>query len=118
MLNVIETVETPKKTNGSNPKPTSKRHTSHNHTPKGMPVNRVFTQSGADPFDGIEWDLRKASITDDKGTVIFVQEDIEVPKNWSMLATNIVASKYFYGGLLGRVLFLSTIYCIPKKMKI
>ena len=103
MLNVIETVETPKKTNGSNPKPTSKRHTSHNHTTKGMPVNRVFTQSGADPFDGIEWDLRKASITDDKGAVIFVQEDIEVPKNWSMLATNIVASKYFYGGLKTKI---------------
>jgi ribonucleoside-diphosphate reductase alpha chain len=61
-------------------------------------VNRVFTQKGRDPFDGIEWDKRKASITDDKGKVIFVQDDIEVPKSWSMLATNIVASKYFYGG--------------------
>jgi ribonucleoside-diphosphate reductase alpha chain len=61
-------------------------------------VNRVFTQKGSGPFDGIEWDQRTASITDDKGTVIFKQENIEVPKSWSMLATNIVASKYFYGG--------------------
>ncbi|MDZ4197843.1 MAG: vitamin B12-dependent ribonucleotide reductase, partial [Kiritimatiellia bacterium] len=40
---------------------------------------------------------RKAAITDDKGTVIFEQEDVEVPSSWSQLATNIVASKYFYG---------------------
>ena len=66
---------------------------------KGMPVTRVFSKPGTDPFDGIEWDLRKASITDDKGSVIFVQENVEVPKSWSMLATNIVASKYFYGGV-------------------
>jgi ribonucleoside-diphosphate reductase alpha chain len=65
---------------------------------KGLVVDRIFTQKGSGPFDGIEWDKRKASITDDKGTVIFVQENVEVPKSWSMLATNIVASKYFYGG--------------------
>jgi ribonucleoside-diphosphate reductase alpha chain len=63
----------------------------------------MFTRPGADPFEGIEWDLRKASITDDKGTVIFVQEDVEVPKTWSVLATNIVASKYFYGGLKTKI---------------
>ena len=65
---------------------------------KGMPVSRVFAPTGTDPYEGIEWSLRKASITDDKGKVIFIQENIEVPKAWSMLATNIVASKYFYGG--------------------
>ena len=65
---------------------------------KGLSVNRVFAPAGPNPYEGIEWSLRKASITDDKGKVIFVQENIEVPKAWSMLATNIVASKYFYGG--------------------
>ena len=65
---------------------------------KGMAVSRVFAPPGTDPYEGIEWSLRKASITDDKGNVIFIQDNIEVPKAWSMLATNIVASKYFYGG--------------------
>jgi len=65
---------------------------------KGLTVERVFTAGTEGPYDGIEWDQRTASITDDKGAVIFVQDNVEVPKSWSMLATNIVASKYFYGG--------------------
>jgi ribonucleoside-diphosphate reductase alpha chain len=65
---------------------------------KGMSVSRSFAPQGINPYEGMEWSLRKASITDDKGKVIFIQDNIEVPKAWSMLATNIVASKYFYGG--------------------
>ncbi|NQT91829.1 MAG: vitamin B12-dependent ribonucleotide reductase, partial [Lentisphaerae bacterium] len=38
-------------------------------------------------------------ITDDKGGVVFSQDDVEVPKAWSMLATNVVSSKYFYGAV-------------------
>ncbi|MEI6789025.1 MAG: vitamin B12-dependent ribonucleotide reductase [bacterium] len=102
MLDIIETAETPKKTASQNPKNGTKRNNGHPGR-KGMTLNRVFTKPGTDPFDGIDWDLRKASITDDKGNVIFVQENIEVPKSWSMLATNIVASKYFYGGLKTKI---------------
>jgi ribonucleoside-diphosphate reductase alpha chain len=69
-----------------------------NGSRKGMSINRVFAAKTGAPYDGIEWDLRTSSITDDKGKVIFNQENVEVPKSWSMLATNIVASKYFYGG--------------------
>ena len=64
---------------------------------KGLTFRPVFSTPGQSPFDGVEWDKRKASITDDKGKVIFEQENIEIPKSWSMLATNVVASKYFYG---------------------
>jgi ribonucleoside-diphosphate reductase alpha chain len=49
------------------------------------------------PFDQIEWDRRTAEITDDAGKVIFKQENVEVPKSWSLLATKVVVSKYFYG---------------------
>jgi ribonucleoside-diphosphate reductase alpha chain len=45
----------------------------------------------------IEWDKRTAEITDDGGKVIFKQENVEVPKSWSVLATKVVVSKYFYG---------------------
>ncbi len=102
MLDIIETSETTKKTGIPGSKGGTKRSNGHNGR-KGMTVNRVFTKPGADPFDGIEWDLRTAAITDDKGSVIFTQDNIEVPKSWSMLATNIVASKYFYGGLKTKV---------------
>jgi ribonucleoside-diphosphate reductase alpha chain len=66
---------------------------------RGLKVNCVFSRKGVSPFDEVEWERRKAAITDDKGAAIFVQDDVEVPKSWSMLATNVVASKYFYGPL-------------------
>ncbi|HMP73781.1 MAG TPA: vitamin B12-dependent ribonucleotide reductase [Kiritimatiellia bacterium] len=65
--------------------------------PKGLKISAVFSQPGVSPYDQVEWDKRKASITDDKGNTIFEQNNVEVPKSWSMLATNVVASKYFYG---------------------
>ncbi|MGA7219549.1 MAG: vitamin B12-dependent ribonucleotide reductase [Candidatus Sulfotelmatobacter sp.] len=63
----------------------------------GLSFRRLFTKLGASPYDEIEWDLRLAQITDAKGNVIFEQKDVEVPKDWSMTATNIVASKYLHG---------------------
>jgi hypothetical protein len=63
----------------------------------GLSFRRLFTKSGVSPYDEIEWELRLAQITDAKGNVIFEQKDVEVPKDWSMTATNIVASKYLHG---------------------
>jgi ribonucleoside-diphosphate reductase alpha chain len=63
----------------------------------GLSFRRLFTKLGVSPYDEVEWDLRLAQITDAKGNVIFEQKDVEVPKDWSMTATNIVASKYLHG---------------------
>src|SRR5258708_2283218 len=63
----------------------------------GLSFRRRFTKPGASPYDEVEWDLRTAQITDSHGGVIFEQKDVEVPKDWSMTATNIVASKYLHG---------------------
>ena len=65
----------------------------------GLQFRRFFTKAGISPFDEIEWELRTAQITDASGTTIFEQKDVEVPKDWSMTATNIVASKYLHGTL-------------------
>ena len=56
---------------------------------------RVFTKPGIHPFDQIKWEKRKASISNEKGEVIFEHPDVEVPVSWSMMATNVVVSKYF-----------------------
>src|SRR5689334_3853813 len=64
---------------------------------KGLKIERVFSDPRLKPFDQIEWDRRTAEITDDSGKVIFKQENVEVPKSWSVLATKVVVSKYFYG---------------------
>ncbi|MGC8785680.1 MAG: vitamin B12-dependent ribonucleotide reductase [Armatimonadota bacterium] len=66
----------------------------------GLHVERYFTRPGVHPFDEVRWELRTASITGERGEVIFEQKDVEVPEFWSQLATNVVASKYFRG-LLG-----------------
>ena len=65
----------------------------------GLTFKRYFTKAGVSPYDEIEWELRLAQITDSKGGVIFEQKDVETPKDWSMTATNIVASKYLHGTL-------------------
>ncbi len=66
---------------------------------EGLKFARVFSQKSISPFDEIEWEQRTAEITDDSGKAIFKQENIEVPKSWSALATKIAVSKYFYGDI-------------------
>jgi ribonucleoside-diphosphate reductase alpha chain len=66
---------------------------------RGLALERYFTTRGVDPADEMAWETRTAAITGEGGAVIFEQKDVEVPKSWSMLATNVVASKYFRGAL-------------------
>ena len=63
----------------------------------GLGFERNFATPGVSPFDEIEWSKRTAEITDDRGKTMFRQENVEVPKAWSELATKIAVSKYFYG---------------------
>ncbi len=65
----------------------------------GLRFERVFSDASVAPFDQIEWERRTAEIGDDSGKVIFKQENVEVPKSWSPLATKIAVSKYFYGDI-------------------
>jgi ribonucleoside-diphosphate reductase alpha chain len=63
----------------------------------GLTFKRLNTKAGVSPYDEIEWELRTANISDAKGNTIFEQTNVETPKDWSMTATNIVASKYLHG---------------------
>ena len=63
----------------------------------GLDFKRYFTDGRVSPFEAVEWERRVAQIGNEKGQVIFRQENVEVPKSWSQTATNIVASKYFHG---------------------
>ncbi len=63
----------------------------------GLRVERHFSQPGIHPFDLVEWELRTATITNEKGETVFAQEQVEAPSSWSQLATNVVVSKYFRG---------------------
>ena len=48
----------------------------------GVEFPRYFTQEGKSPYDEVAWELRTASIGNDKGAVIFEQRDVEVPAAW------------------------------------
>ena len=69
----------------------------HVTTDKGLKFERNFSSDAVSPYDRVEWEHRTASISSDTGGVVFEQRDVEVPKDWSQTATNIVASKYFHG---------------------
>ncbi len=70
--------------------------TAHPSAP-GLRFERHFTRPGISPFDEITWEFRDAIIQDWKGKLIFEQRNVEVPSDWSLTATNIVASKYLHG---------------------
>jgi ribonucleoside-diphosphate reductase alpha chain len=81
-------------------KPSDRRKSRSERQKKaGLHFERVFSDGVVSPFDQIEWEHRTAEITDDGGRVIFKQEGVEVPKNWTALATKIAVSKYFYGDI-------------------
>ncbi len=66
---------------------------------RGVKLERYFTRAGIHPYEEVEWEIRSATIANDKGKVVFDQPQVEVPKLWSQMATNVVASKYFRGPL-------------------
>lgn len=65
----------------------------------GLRLERYFTRAGTDPYDEVEWENRAATIVNEKGKVVFEQPNVEIPKSWSQMATNVVVSKYFRGPL-------------------
>jgi len=62
-----------------------------------LEIEAHFCPEGVDPFDTVEWEARTAHIKDENGGILFEQENCQIPKDWSPLATNVVVSKYFYG---------------------
>lgn len=62
---------------------------------KGLPFERVFTTPGINPLDQVTYRKASSKIKDTDGNSVFEMKDIEVPADWSQLATDIVVSKYF-----------------------
>src|SRR3990167_1549202 len=65
----------------------------------GLQIRRLFTVEGMPPYDEVAWETRAATIGNEKGEAVFQQTDVEMPKTWSQMATNVVVSKYFRGAL-------------------
>ncbi len=64
-------------------------------SPAGVRVPRRWTRAHVDPLDEVVWDRRRTVIANPDGSVVFQMDAVEVPADWSQLATDIVVSKYF-----------------------
>ena len=60
-----------------------------------MQFTRRFTTSGADPFGALDFRFASSEIRNPDGTVVFQAENVEVPVQFSQVATDIMAQKYF-----------------------
>jgi ribonucleoside-diphosphate reductase alpha chain len=63
--------------------------------PAALSFSRQFTREGVSPYDMFEYDYRTSVIKNPSGEVVFQMDDVEVPKQWSQIATDILAQKYF-----------------------
>ena len=61
----------------------------------GLQFDRYFTKEGVSPFDQYEYELRASVIRNTTGDAVFEMYNVEVPKEWSQVATDILAQKYF-----------------------
>ena len=64
-------------------------------TNKGLQFKRRFTKEGVNPVDLFDYDYRTSIIKNPTGEVVFEMNNVEVPKQWSQIATDILAQKYF-----------------------
>ncbi|MFY7652156.1 MAG: vitamin B12-dependent ribonucleotide reductase, partial [Chitinophagaceae bacterium] len=64
-------------------------------TSKALQFERRFTKEGVHPFDLFEYDFRTSVIKNPTGEKVFEMTNVEVPKQWSQIATDILAQKYF-----------------------
>ncbi|HMK03857.1 MAG TPA: vitamin B12-dependent ribonucleotide reductase [Ferruginibacter sp.] len=62
---------------------------------KGLQFSRQFTKDDVSPFDMFEYDYRTSVIKNPTGEIVFQMDNVEVPRQWSQIATDILAQKYF-----------------------
>ncbi len=60
-----------------------------------LQFTRQFTRDGVSPFEMFEYDYRTSVIKNPTGETVFQMDNVEVPKQWSQIATDILAQKYF-----------------------
>ena len=60
-----------------------------------MRFTRHFTKDNSSPYDEIEFRQTSSEIRNPDGSLVFQAEDIEVPSNWSQVACDVLAQKYF-----------------------
>jgi ribonucleoside-diphosphate reductase alpha chain len=60
-----------------------------------MHISRRFTTAGKDPYDAVPFRTASSEIRNPDGSVVFEAVGIQVPAEWSQVACDILAQKYF-----------------------
>ena len=60
-----------------------------------MKFTRQFTKNNDDAYSGLEFKTTTSEIKNPDGTIVFSAPNIEVPANYSQVAADIIAQKYF-----------------------
>ncbi len=60
-----------------------------------MRIERRFTRKGQNPYEGITFVKRSSEIKNPDGSTVFKLDNIDVPEQWTQLAIDILAQKYF-----------------------
>jgi len=79
-----------------------------------MKIKRRFTTPDVSPFSLIEFVKRTSEIKNPDGSIVFKMEDVEVPKGWSQVATDIIAQKYFRKAGVPRLTIKNNEKGVPK----
>ncbi|HMT74914.1 MAG TPA: vitamin B12-dependent ribonucleotide reductase [Chitinophagaceae bacterium] len=61
----------------------------------GLQFSRRFTRDDISVYEMFEYDYRTSVIRNPSGETVFEMNNVEVPKQWSQIATDILAQKYF-----------------------
>ncbi|AVO39266.1 vitamin B12-dependent ribonucleotide reductase [Pukyongiella litopenaei] len=60
-----------------------------------MKIERKFTRAGQDAYAELDFVTTSSEIRNPDGTVVFRLDDIEIPRSWSQVASDVIAQKYF-----------------------
>ena len=60
-----------------------------------MRITRRFTQEGHSAYEGITFKTTSSDIRNPDGSIVFELNDIEIPADWSRVAGDVLAQKYF-----------------------
>jgi ribonucleoside-diphosphate reductase alpha chain len=60
-----------------------------------MKIERKFTKATQDAYADLDFTSATSEIRNPDGTIVFHQDDIEVPTSWSQVASDVIAQKYF-----------------------
>ncbi len=79
-----------------------------------MKITRLFTTAGQDPLTSVEFVKRTSEIKNPDGSIVFKMEDVNVPKSWSQVATDVIAQKYFRKAGVPKLLKRTSEKNVPK----